>query len=89
MSTVQLNRVFWVFILLLWVAAFGLGLRPDASAQAPAKAQRWEYKVTLLADLAPDPGIKGFTAAMNRLGDEGWQYDGTPAAGIVIFKRPK
>ena len=98
MSTRQSNHA-WICVAVILLGAFTvMGLlfgppRPDASAQAPAKALRWEYKGMYSPDLmkgaAPETLGAKFAESCNRFAEDGWQYDGMPALGIVLFKRPK
>ena len=81
-------------------ALTALLLRPEAQAQRPETAARWEYKVIYVAGAAPavSEQLDNMSAAMNKSAADGWEYAGLVAtepgkslspAGYVAFRRPK
>ena len=59
----------------------GVATKPNADAQ-----RKWEYRV-LTKDELPTTQAKDLAAALNRLGDDGWEL--VAAGSTYIFKRPK
>jgi hypothetical protein len=63
-------------------------LVPAAAAAAkPAGISRWEYRVLAKEQLI-ELGKNDLAAALNQLGDDGWELVAT-VEGRYIFKRPK
>ena len=69
---------------LLAIAILSVAYPP--AVRSAESALRWEYRILTKAQLL-DLGKKDLTAALNQLGDEGWELAAFDAA--YIFKRPK
>jgi hypothetical protein len=75
------------FVLLALGVAGGAWQVTALSAEAPPDvAVRWEYRVLTKEQLL-DQGKKELTAALNSLGDEGWEL--VTAEPVYIFKRSR
>jgi WD40 repeat protein len=60
-----------------------LSLGPLVHGQDPAESARWEYKSVRIENDEKDS-----TRQLNELGQDGWEYLGPLANGLVAFKRP-
>lgn len=75
----------FVFLLLLPGACMAQAATSAAESRTDT-ARKWEYRV-LTKEQLPDTPARDLAAALNKLGDEGWEL--VTAGSTYIFKRPK